>query len=390
MARYKIPYPGLNDSLKHLRTQVIHSLPYTVKNLPKFNTPQEVFKFCKSNYTFKNDPPGVELFQTVPTLLHNNDIGSPGEGDCDDATIFCLTELLNSGFTDIGIVLTGKNKNLPSHIYCYCDYKGQRQILDLTNKNFNQERPYPFKQFIPFKISKTQLDMFLQLADSGNRNRRKPRLKILTEAQKQKAVFLPSKNVFIPVHKFDQQPIRKVKQTLLSEGYDPEQIAGYLGGRAERKAKKKQKAENKQVKFETKQSKKSAKTDVIKAKAEKKSATAEKKRSSGRAKETRAEAKKIKEERRESGGGMEKFQKFAKVAKTFIPGGEEETEEEETEDTSAIDVTDQEEETPSQEEETQTDETDLQEGFADLGKADLLNAGLFALGFFLEKTKKVA
>ena len=390
MARYKIPYPGLNESLKHLRTQVIHSLPYTVKNLPRFSTPEEIFKYCKSKYTFRNDPPGTELFQTVPTLLQNNDIGNPGHGDCDDATIFCLAELLNSGFTDIGIVLTGRNKTNASHIYVYVIDNGQRKILDLTNKNFNQERPYPFKQYIPFKISKNQLDMFLQLADSPQRQlrRKKPRLRILTEKQKQEAVYLPSKNVFIPLDKFDKQPIKKARTTLLSEGYDLEQLSEYLSGRAERKARKAQRAEKKKEKYEFKKAKRQAKIEKKQAKTEIKKARAEKKRSAGEAKKMRAEAKIIKSERQDPGRFKDIFKGGAEVAKSFF-NREEEEPEEETEDTTAIDVTDQEEEqTPYQEEETD-ETTELEEGNL-LNNQDLLYMGLFVTGFILEKTKKVA
>lgn len=390
MARYKIPYPGLNESLKHLKTQVIHSLPYGVRNLPRFETPEQIFNYCKSRYTFKNDPPGVELFQTVPTLLTDNEKGQSGEGDCDDATIFVLTTALISGFTDLGIVLTGRTKHQPTHIYAYIMDNGKREILDLTNPKFNQERPYPFKQFIPFKISKQQLDMFLELADGQptfkKSRRKKVTVRSLTPQEKEQGIYLPSKNVFVPVDRFDKLPIKKAKETLLSEGYEVEALSEYLSGRKERKKRKQYKQEKKNVKLE----KKRAKTEVIKAKAQKK-------RDTGEAKKMRAKAKVIKSQKGGSGKGMAIFNKTADIAKDIFAKRQGGDEEEETNPFLPQEQTfqpsfdneqylPQEVETEEVEaEEVQPEEEELQEGGNALNKSDLVGGGLFLLGLFLEK-----
>lgn len=368
--KFKIPYPGLAESLKYLRKQVIHSLPYTVKNLPRFNTPEEIFNYCKSRYTFKNDPPGTELFQTVPTLLTENEYGRSGEGDCDDATIFCLSMLLVNGF-QCGYVLAGRTKVRPTHIFAYCIDNGRKKILDLTNKNFDQQRPYAFKQYIPFTISKNQLDMFLELADGKPRQRKKFVIRRLSPAEKQNAIYLPSKGVHIPVEAFDTMHRQKAIDTMLSEGYDDQQLGEYLSGRAERKARK-------EIKLE----KKRAKVDKIKAKSEVKRAKAQKKISKGKASEVKAEAKRLKAERGESGGGAKLFNRSGEfIRNVFQPDQEEEQPEE---------VEGEETETPEEveaEQVDQTDETDLNDGFS---KSDLIGVSLFAIGFFLEKTKKVA
>lgn len=395
MAVYTIPYPGLNESLKHLRVQVIHSLPYAVRNCPKdLKTPEAVFKYCKEKFIYKSDPIGVELFQTVPTLLTANVLGTPGSGDCDDATIFVLTILLINGFSNCGIVLTGRQKSNPTHIYAYCDDNGTRKILDLTNKNFNEERPYPFKQFIPFKISKNQLDMFLQLAD-GNQPR-KFRVRKLTQKQKEKGIYIPSKNVFIPVEHFDKLPIKHAKQTLLSEGYEVEQLSEYLSGRKERKERKQYRKEKKNIKLDKKR-----------ANVSKKEATAQKRRDKGTSKKIRAQAKVIKAKKGPSGKGMNIFNKVTDVAKGFVnrkQGGEEEEEEnpfapraqegeeqdfynpEEANEFEPENVEGEEVEAQEGEEEN----TELEEGFPTLVKNDYIGLGLFVAGIFLEKTKKVA
>lgn len=380
MAKYKIPYPGLGESLIHLRKQIIHSLPYVVKNLPRFNTPEEIFNYCKSRYTFKNDPPGTELFQTVPTLLKDNEYGNSGEGDCDDATIFCISMLLVNGF-DCGYVLAGRTKVRPTHIFAYCVDGSTKKVLDLTNKNFNQQRPYAFKQYIPFTISKNQLDMFLELADGGNRRqRRKFKFRRLTEAEKQNAIFLPSKQVHIPVETFDNLHRQTAISTMLSEGYDEEQLSEYLSGRAERKQRKAYRAEKKNIKLE----KKKAKVEKTKAKTEIKKARAEKKISKGRAAETRAEAKRIKAERGESGGGAKLFNKAGDFVRNVMQPEEEEQEQEET-DTEEVETP---EEIEGAETEQETDESELQD--SSFSKNDLFGIGIFAIGFYLEKTKKVA
>lgn len=380
MARYKIPYTGLNDSLKHLRIQIIDSLPYTVKNLPKFSTPEQVFNFCKSKFNYKNDPQGIELFQSVPTLLENG-----GFGDCDCATIFCICMLLNSGFTNCGIVLVGRNKLNPSHIYAYCIDKDEKQILDLTNKKFNFERYYPFKQSIPFKISKTQLDMFLQLADR-NPQGMKRRVRKLSNHEKTQGIFLPSKNVFIPHERFDKLPIKKAKQIMLSEGFEVEQLSEYLSGRAERKAKKAQKQANKQQKFEMKMAKKQAKTEKIQAKSEVKKAKAQKKIAKGEASKVRAEAKRLKAEKGESGQGMKIFNKAGEFVKEIVLKPSEEEEQDITDETETPDTEEQETETTDTD--TETEEQELED--SPFSKTDILNSALFAVGFFLEKTKRVA
>lgn len=326
MAKFKIPYPGVNATIPHLKTQILHSLPYVAKNTPPLKTPRAVWDYAKARYTFKSDPEGVELFQTVPTLLKDNEYGAPGHGDCDDATIFILSLLFINGFKG-GIVLSGRSQISPTHIYAYCDHAGQRIILDLTNKSYNFERYYPFKQYIPLTIPENQIKMFLQLADSPKRTKRRR----LAAPKKSDLIYLPSKKVSIPEHHFDKLPFKEFHKTLLGEGYTTEQLSELSGRRSERKAERKERKKErlaiKKEKAQVKLEKKRAKTDVIKAKAEKK-------RASGRAKETRAEGrrlrgegKKIKAERGEGGTFTKLFDTAGNLVKTFVQPDEVEQDE---------------------------------------------------------------
>jgi hypothetical protein len=343
MARLIIAHPGLNNALKHLRVQVIDSMPWTVRNLPRFNSLPELFSFCKSKYTFQDDPNGVELFQTVPTLLEENEHGPPGHGDCDDATIFVLTLLLLSGY-DCGIVLAGRSKYNASHIYAYADEKGRRYYLDLTNPKFNQTRPYPFFQEIPFKISKNQLDMFLQLAD-GNQRRRCFQFKKLSPEQKKNSVYFPSKKVFLPVETVDRMPVRSAVSSLLNEGYDPEQLSEYLAGRKQRRA---ERQEQRKQRRELKTEKKRQQIEAKKARTEIKKARAEKKRAKGEAAKTKAEAKYRKAEREEESPWKTFTKTAGEVVQNIFRPEEEEPEEVEAEE--------------MEQEEAETEETELNEG----------------------------
>lgn len=149
--KYTISYPGLTESLKHFKIAVLESIPYCANFLPPhIKTPEDIFYYLKQHTTYKLDPKGEELFQKAQTLMENNYHGIPGAGDCDCFSILILASLIAKNYKNCGIVLVGRNPKQAVHIYCYVDYNGKREYLDLTNKIFNFERDYPFKQEIKF------------------------------------------------------------------------------------------------------------------------------------------------------------------------------------------------------------------------------------------------
>ena len=79
----RVPYQDINQTLKGIHRQVCDSLDYCVNNMPVYKDPVAMFYGLKPLIKYKNDPPGVELLQTVPTLFENNFHGTPGAGDCD-------------------------------------------------------------------------------------------------------------------------------------------------------------------------------------------------------------------------------------------------------------------------------------------------------------------
>ena len=220
-----------------MRKQISESIPYALSELPSFQSPEEAFKYLRSITTYKKDPKGVELFQTLPTLINKNYHGVSGAGDCDCFTIAAIATLLANGYTNCGIVLVGRSPLVPVHIYAYVDIDGKRRYFDLTNKKFDYERHYPFRQEIPFKINKEEQNMILQLADSPRANNVVGNLEY---------IHIPSLGVNVREDYFYHMRPAQYQKMLAEEGYSLEEIAP-LAGRffKKRMAKKREKAETK-------------------------------------------------------------------------------------------------------------------------------------------------
>lgn len=150
----KQAYKDINDTVKHIKIQILDGMDYALFNCPSFKDPDQLFTWLKERITYKNDPKGTELLQTLPTLMEDNWHGIPGAGDCDCFTIAFTTLAIAQGWKDIKIVLVGRNDKTPVHIYNVIYWKGRRTVCDLTNKVINKEREYPFYQEIPVKWEK--------------------------------------------------------------------------------------------------------------------------------------------------------------------------------------------------------------------------------------------
>jgi hypothetical protein len=148
--KLKKKYVNLDDTLFHLKLQVKHSIPFARVVVPKFSHPRELFDWLKKRVRYKNDPPGTELLQEMGTLLRGDYWGTPGMGDCDCFTIATIASAIVNGWEDISIVLVGREKSHPVHIYTVIYWDGKRYVLDLTNQYFDQERDsYRYKQEVP-------------------------------------------------------------------------------------------------------------------------------------------------------------------------------------------------------------------------------------------------
>lgn len=146
MAIIRVPYTDINATMKGIRIQVIDSLDYCVNEIPKFRDPEQMFQVLKSMVTYKNDPPGVELLQSVPTLFEENYHGIRGAGDCDCFSILVLACCVANGWNDQRIILAGRNKIAPVHIWTQVKFNGKWYDMDLTQPLFNTTRNYKFIQ----------------------------------------------------------------------------------------------------------------------------------------------------------------------------------------------------------------------------------------------------
>jgi hypothetical protein len=299
-----MPYKNLSHALRLMRKQIIEGIPYAQNRFAGLSSPEQVWNALKPLTKFKSDPVDRELFQSLPTLLENNEHGTPGRGDCDCFTIAVLSVLLANGLTDCGIVLAGRSRFQAVHIWAYCDYKGKRYDLDLTQKIFNTTRrnKYPFTQSIPFVLTNTEKKMLLQLAEGGDD---------LVRDQPQ-YIWLPSRRVKVHEKVFDGMSAGEFQTMCLSEGVPIYELEQLSARRAERKAlvklpnisvkvpQQQRGASGMTVRQEGKAAKKAAKPrNVRKAvKQERKLVTAQgkavKREAKGAAKITRADARTIK------------------------------------------------------------------------------------------------
>lgn len=149
MAIIKVPYTDINATMRGIRTQVVDSLNFCVNEMPTFDNPEQMFKALRNMTTYKNDPPNVELIQSVETLFNQNYWGIRGAGDCDCFTVLVLAMCCAHGWNEQEIVLVGRSKLAPVHIWSTVKYNGKRYSMDLTNAFFNIERKYKYIQRLP-------------------------------------------------------------------------------------------------------------------------------------------------------------------------------------------------------------------------------------------------
>lgn len=147
-----MPYEGLDHALRYFKIQVIDSVPFAKRVCPRFDTPEQLFYWLKKRLVYKNDPIGVELFQTMQRLMTTNNYhGITGAGDCDCFTITSLACCIAQDWQDLGIKLCGRQPGKAVHIYQYIDFDGQRDYLDLTNNTYDYQRYYPLYQELKFR-----------------------------------------------------------------------------------------------------------------------------------------------------------------------------------------------------------------------------------------------
>jgi hypothetical protein len=136
----------LGLTMEGIRLQIQDSIPYAKINC-HYTNPKDIYTFLKRQVTYKNDPPGIELVQSMQTLFENNYYGVPGMGDCDCFTT-TYTACCIAARVPVCIVLAGRKKNQFVHIYNAVKYLGEWVPADLTQPTFNDERYYAYKKYL--------------------------------------------------------------------------------------------------------------------------------------------------------------------------------------------------------------------------------------------------
>lgn len=146
-------YSSINDTLRHLRLQVEDSINFARDYVPAFNSPNEFFLWLKPQLHYKLDPRNTELLQSFPTLMINNYYGKPGTGDCDCFTIAALASCIVQPWANkkLYIILAGRNKFAPVHIWSGAELAGKNYPLDFTNPIPGKVREYPYTQKLYLK-----------------------------------------------------------------------------------------------------------------------------------------------------------------------------------------------------------------------------------------------
>ena len=146
----KEKYTSLHRTLEAMQVQIEDSLDYAREFVPRGQSPSSLFWLLKQHTTYRHDPPGVELLQSMPTLMERNYWGVPGAGDCDCFTIAavacCAVEKI-----PCRIALVGNGTGSPTHVYCEVMDRGRWVAFDLVAPHYGQTKNYRYLSVIKVK-----------------------------------------------------------------------------------------------------------------------------------------------------------------------------------------------------------------------------------------------
>jgi len=145
--KFKKKYKSLADTLIYLQKQARESIPDAYALTDGINNPQDLFYYLKTLVTYKSDPPGIELIHSVNSLFEDNYHKIPGAGDCDCFSVLSLACLHCINIQPY-VVLAGNQKSNPTHIYSSGLWRKKYFTFDLTQKFFDSEREYKFRQIL--------------------------------------------------------------------------------------------------------------------------------------------------------------------------------------------------------------------------------------------------
>lgn len=150
MTGVKVPYRDLQYTIDKMQVQIEDSLDYAARFVPMGTRPRQLFWLLKQHTVYKNDPPGVELLQSMPSLMEKNFWGVPGAGDCDcfSITAAACCRVLN---IPCRLVVVGQTKTAPTHVYVEVMDGGKWVPFDLVNTFYGEVKKYRYISTINVK-----------------------------------------------------------------------------------------------------------------------------------------------------------------------------------------------------------------------------------------------
>ncbi len=109
-----------------------------------YETLRNVWKFVKTNVTYRADARGKEVVKSPAALFEI------GRGDCKSFSIAEVALLRALGFKGIRYRFAAYDGGRDvTHVYVVCKLRGQDVILDAVHSRFDDEVPYAWKKDIP-------------------------------------------------------------------------------------------------------------------------------------------------------------------------------------------------------------------------------------------------
>jgi hypothetical protein len=138
-------YISLENTLDMLDRQISISVPFAEDFTDSVaNNPYSLFRYLKSLVIYKDDPPGVELIQSMPSLFLDNYYGVPGMGDCDCFSVTACASMIAKGIPT-GYTIYGNDK-WPTHIAADAYDGSGRTIFDLCAPELGMVRDYKWQK----------------------------------------------------------------------------------------------------------------------------------------------------------------------------------------------------------------------------------------------------
>ena len=142
-----LPYQDINQVMRFMNIQIYEGVPFCY-NFADITDAKDLYNTLSTLFKYKNDPDDIELIMSPESFANDNYWGVDFTGDCDDFVTF-VTSYCIAHNIKCQIVLAGRSKKAPVHIYNMVEYRGQMVPFDITNRVFNYERDgYKYKQIL--------------------------------------------------------------------------------------------------------------------------------------------------------------------------------------------------------------------------------------------------